>query len=471
VDTNLIPKGRTAMMNIKAARLMGIAGVAGFGVGWLVFGSAPGDRSPAITPKLEPTAAHSPIPEPELPRREFTLRPADVSADRETPAVAVDSKGRALLAWASQTGDLERVLTLARSTDGGRTFSEPVDWRKVPIYRYGSKSKGKEVSYSTHVLPRLVASGDSIHLGWVEAINGGPKVIYYVATSVDGGQTFSEPVPTHGPDASKPGFTALAVGLDGSILTGWLDNQRPYSSALLTPSAGFEPERLAYESPDGKGVCPCCDVAVAQGADGGRFVAFRNAESGNRDIMIAGPNGPVAVGSDHWKHDGCPHDGPSLALSASQLDVVWMDAHSGKGRVYHASSATEALTFKPRELAPGSPGVQGHPKLARLADGRLVAAWDESIGEPPAPAEAGHGHSQGHAPAMTGGGRAIQLAVSTGDGFGSPVMVAPKPGAFQLQPAIAPAGDGSAVVAWVELDESGKKIVVRRVELAQGAIR
>ncbi len=39
------------------------------------------------------------------------------------------------------------------------------------------------MAYSTHALPRLAAVDDAFQLGWVEAINGGPEVHYYVATS------------------------------------------------------------------------------------------------------------------------------------------------------------------------------------------------------------------------------------------------------------------------------------------------
>ena len=269
----------------------------------------------------------------------------------------------------------------------------------MPIHRYAAKSKGKDVMYSTHVLPRLASSGDAIHLGWVEAINGGPAVSYFVATSTDGGLSFSEPIPVQSAEAVKPGFTSLTAGLDGSIVCGWLDSRakgaRPYSSVKRANSDGFEAEQLAYEGPEGKGVCPCCDVAVAQTQNGARFVAFRNSDSGNRDIYVASPNGLVAVAPDHWKLDGCPHDGPSMALVGDRLNIVWMDAHTGKNRIYHASSPTDGLAFVVRELAIDSNGAQGHPKLASTRTGSLLAVWDESIGEAPAPPS---GASQGHGP-------------------------------------------------------------------------
>ncbi len=463
------------MTKPQIASLFVLTGVGGFLMGWLASGKKPDPVAPA-THAAE--ARESKPAEPGPIRHEFKLRPADVQADRETPAVAVDGKGRVLLAWASQTGDLERTLTLATSSDGGKTFEPPVAWRKVPIYRYASKSKGKEVMYSTHVLPRLAVNGDAIDLGWVEAIDGGPSVVYQVARSVDGGRSFSEPVRVHGGEAVKPGFTAMSSGPDGSVLCAWLDGRakgpKPFASVRPADSEGFEPDQMVFDGPDGKGVCPCCDVAVTQAPNGSRFVAFRNSEAGNRDIFVsrtrpgaAGFSIPVPVGLDHWKLDGCPHDGPSLAVVADRLHVVWMDAHSGKNRVYQASSPTTELDFAARELAPASAGAQGHPRLAATPNGQLLAVWDESIGE--APKESGPSPGHGHGPSLTGGGRAIMLAAGSGDGFGASGAIAARPGAFQLQPSIVSGPDGTAFVAWNEIDADGKRVVFARVARREGA--
>jgi hypothetical protein len=58
-------------------------------------------------------------------------------------------------------------------------------------------------------------------------------------------------------------------------------------------------------------------------------------------------------------------------------------------------------------------------------------------------------------------------AVSRDDGasFSPPQALASRPGAYQLQPALALGADGTVVVAWNELDQDGKHVVfVRRAE-------
>jgi hypothetical protein len=446
-----------------------LAGAIGLAVGWLA--SAP--RNPASADHSGEVVKH-PAVAVDSGRHEFPLRPEDVAEDRETPAVAVDADGRVLVAWAAVSGENERTIHLVRSVDGGKTFDQPSVFRKVPIYRYTSRGKDTAMAYSTHALPRLTAIGDAFQLGWVEAINGGPEVHYYVATSNDGGKTFSSPDSVHGKEASRPGFTALTASADGSLLASWLEGRngrpQPFFAQRGPGSAGFDREQLVYSGPDAKGICPCCDMAALKLSDGSSLVAFRNTDGGHRDIWFAraavgGPFEPAKpLSLDNWVYSGCPHDAPSLAVQGTRVSAVWMSAYSGRNRVYVANSSTGDLTFAARELSPGKPGAQGHPKLAAASAGALYAVWDESLGAPTPPVTVGHATEHGHGHSLTGDGRAVMLAVAStdGSGFGPARAVSPRPDAFQLNPAIAIGRDGALLIAWNEIDTTGKRVVVVR---------
>ncbi len=449
-----------------------LAAVLGFAVGWL---APKGRHTPGVTRTAMRPAPEAPPAGPVAVAHRFALLPADGTADRETPAVAVAPGGAVVVAWASQACDLECTLYLTRSTDGGLTFGTPSPWRTVPIYRFASRGEGRAMTFSTHVLPRLAASRDALYLGWVEAIDGGPTVRYLVARSDDGGATFSDPVPAHGDGASRPGFTALWADPEGEgIACGWIDGrnraQQPFFAARPGGSEGFGRESLVFAGPDGRGICPCCDVAVTR-VKGDTFVAFRNSDSGHRDIWVARGGGegfgpPSPVTRDPWTFQGCPHDGPSLATLKDRLVVAWMDAHTGRNRVYVAGSPAADLAFEPRELGPSSRGAQGHPRLVAGRDGVLHAVWDEGLGPAgaaPDPKAAGHGH--GHGPDLSGGGRAIMYASSRdgGEHFGPRVALDPRPGAYQTQPSLAAGPDGALFAAWNEIDQDGKRVVVARL--------
>lgn len=452
------------------------ASVGGFVVGW--FALSPSSQSSSSLPKERSNS----LPELVQVTHKFPLLPADIRCDHETPSVA-DAQGRILVAWATQTGDSERTITLARSSDGGTTFETPVPFRKVPITRFTTKGQGgKGWTFSTNVAPRLAANQASVFLAWVEAMNGGPQVKFLVARSNDGGQTFSDPVCVNGIEAVRPGFTTLSTGPDGSVSCAWLDGrhqaQQPFVSISDRAGAEFRVEKMVYAGPEGKGVCPCCDLATVRAGDGTVFIAFRNAEAGNRDVCVTraradgGFEPPVAVTAAHWPFNGCPHDGPSLALCGERLHVLWMDAHSGKRRVYHAHTGLADLRFSPLEVDASAVGEQGHPYLATDSDGTLHAAWDESLSDEPgtsAKEDAGSQHNHSghyqHGTPMVGRGRAIRYVrlSQAGKVFDAANAVAPRPGTFQMQPRLTIGPSGRVYIVWNELTADSKSVVFARL--------
>jgi hypothetical protein len=451
------------MTTARAMLLLAVLCTAGFALGWAILPqSAPPDDRPdpaPDSPKMSPLVESS---------QRFKLAEADEKLDRERPALAVDARGRALLAWSSQTGADEYTLFLARSEDGG-TFDAPVGFRKVPIRRHKSVMRGREVIRPTVVLPRLAAFGDTFVLGWTEP--DGPGVVFRVARSQDGGRTFSPSVPMHGPAASRPNFTSLALGPAGSACA-WLDRhgsgQRPFF-ALLADGATGGKERLVCVGPSGKGVCPCCDTDILCAPDGTTFVAYRDADSGYRDIAVCrAPAGgafeaPVPVSAAHWSFDGCPHDGPSLARTGRRLHVAWMDARDGRQRVHVASSALDKLDFSERPLAAESPGEQVQPRLAAGED-TLHAVWSESLSTAAPPEKSNGDGSHHHHDRPLGPGRLIVYARSDGDArFTAPEKLAPVEGVYQLRPTLA-VGPHGPLVAWFELKEKGKDLVCVRLK-------
>ena len=91
---------------------------------------------------------------------------------------------------------------------------------------------------------------------------------YYLAQSTDGGKTFSEPFAVHGDTAKKPGFTTLSAAPDGTLLAAWLDGrnsgQQPFFAAKPRQSEGFDADRMVFAGPEGKGICPCCDLSAVR---------------------------------------------------------------------------------------------------------------------------------------------------------------------------------------------------------------
>jgi hypothetical protein len=410
------------------------------------------------------------------PTHEFALSAADIRDSQEAPAVAVDARGRICLAWASKTAEAERTLFVAVSDDDGNTFSDPRVIRTSGVFKSSSQSKGKSGGFERRMVPLLAAYGDTIVLAWGEAPADGSTIRMMLAESHDGGQSFGEPICVHRGEDARPTFNCLAVNSDGQTVCGWLDSrggaQQPFAAVRPAGAGQFDSETQVYAGSEGGGVCPCCLTSAAVADDGKLYVAYRNDADGYRDIWLSTRSdhdatfASVPVTSPSWQFDGCPHDGPSLQCCQGRLHVAWMDAHTGKQRAYYGRATVDDLRFEVHPLHPSGPGTQGNAKLCADAAGRLHAVWEESFADEPGddrPDEkGGHGGHQ-HGP-PTGAGRVVMYAVSPlADGQFAPARpIAPQPKRFQTRPAIACGGRG-IVVAWNELDEAGKRVVVTRL--------
>ncbi|WP_369274915.1 hypothetical protein AB5J55_37665 [Streptomyces sp. R11] len=119
------------------------------------------------------------------------------------------------------------TLQAVRSTDGGRTWSEPV---KVAAQRtkwlFQDPESGEQVSHTTSLLSDTAVDRRTgrIYTAWQDSrFSGGGADAVALAASDDGGRTWSEPVrvnrtPTSVPVPNQQAFTVtLAVGRDGTV--------------------------------------------------------------------------------------------------------------------------------------------------------------------------------------------------------------------------------------------------------------
>lgn len=435
---------------------------------------------------------------------EFALTTADIPLDREYPTIATDPKsGTIVAAWAASSrldsGNTLRTLWTTRSTDGGRTFDKPVAFREVPIYAYtsgGSKSEsGKKpdttkpvrppMTFSTHLLPRLVAAGDRLVLAWVEALDGGPRAALYLADSTDGGLHFNDPVNIAGDQASRPGFISISNDSEGRIVGAWLDNPQGNDKSKAGSSgtkvfvtreksdrSGFESPRLVYTGPDGQGVCPCCDVAVNFDDNGRAVYAFRNNVNDIRDIWLGQMQmdkiqDPIPISDRKWNFAGCPHDGPSMIIQNQNVTTAWMDARDGKPRIFLSDVATDLLKYEAIQTRPVTDladGAQSHAKLISDNAGGLFVAWDQS--ELKQPGHQAHEMQKANHPATS---RGIVLAhrPAGSQQMQSRTEIISEPDRLPRNPTMTLA-DNAIVVAWAELGgPAGKSIRLRRVEFSE----
>lgn len=405
----------------------------------------------------------------------YPLATADIKDTLEAPVLTIGRNKNVYLAFASQTGDKERTLYFTRSTDGGRTFATPRALRKTTIFLSQSHSpEGKQVKRPIRLVPQLVIGGDTLYLGWLEPNVDNSTVLYYVAQSTDNGETFSEPMQVHESSGARPTFTSLAADSQGNLAATWLDHragvQQPFASIRLADKDKFDPEVQVYASTEEQGVCPCCPTASIITPDGRVIVAFRNQLDGYRDIYVAEKKltdeafGPAqrVVDQPTWKFDGCPHDGPSLVTDGKSLFVGWMDAHTGTPRCYVASRSLEGGVFSaPESLNIATNESQGNIKLCLQSPTALLAVWEENV-----PTFGGASPSPAGASAAAQSSRHIHTAWKATDNSGTwtpAERLQYRDGVFQSRATVTGSYPQGPFVAWNELDNQGKKIVLGEI--------
>lgn len=302
-------------------------------------------------------------------------------ASAATPAFSED--GSLWLAWAAGG-----YVSVAKSSDLGRSFDPAKTVNMEPL----------QIDWGPDARPKIAADkAGKVFVTFTvfkdKAFTG--KVFY--STLKDGGESFSPPLPITADDESQR-FEVLALTKDGKLFAAWLDKRnRAAARAKGEKNAGaglafawatadrtsIGETRIAHDN-----TCECCRIAVAF-ADGDRpVVAFRNIfDGGIRDHAVvtftdASTPGPIRkVSTDNWKTDACPHQGPSVAISASgKYHVAWYTDGQARSGLFYANSPDRGEHFSDPVPIGNSDHNPSRPSVL-AADKTVWLAWKEFDGE------------------------------------------------------------------------------------------
>ena len=326
-----------------------------------------------------------------------------------TPSLAAANRFVAV-AWGAMRADGTSDVYAAISHDGARTFAAPTRVNDV----VGQASLGAEQPPRVALVPRA-GRDPEVLIVWTAKSQSGTRLLY--SRSGDGGVSFTHATSMPGTDAAgNRGWESTAVDHGGHPIAVWLDHREMAHSGgashtqheghdhagadaqKMDGAARAQGSRLYFGSVDNvpgahalaAGVCYCCKTALASGPDGAIFAAWRHVYAGNiRDIAFTMSRdggrtftAPARVSDDGWILDGCPENGPSLAVGADNVvHVVWPTLVAGATAdaepalaLFHATTR-DGLRFSPRERI-ATEGTPRHPQLTATSAG-LVAAWDE----------------------------------------------------------------------------------------------
>jgi hypothetical protein len=149
-------------------------------------------------------------------------------------ALARSRDGSLYLAWRAVFPGNVRDVVVAKSTDGGDTWAEPVRVHADEWVFEGCPHAGPSMQ---------VDSAGRLHVAWWTGKDGSAGVWY--ARSDDGARTFGEAVPLGVAKFSRPSHVQLALGAGGTVAAAWDDGTRDVPQVMLRVSrdggASFAP--------------------------------------------------------------------------------------------------------------------------------------------------------------------------------------------------------------------------------------
>ena len=330
---------------------------------------------------------------------------------RANANVSMASTGSFVAAvWAATLATGTTDIYASVSRDGGAAFTAPV---RVNSTAGDARANGEQP-------PRVALTmrpGNAPEINVVWLAKRGMATVLLSARSIDGGRSFSASTLVSGTDAAgNRGWQSLAADSRGAVHAAWLDHRKlaerdtqmaamhhheagQTASTVATKPAGVSMAELSQlyfatlgddaARPVTGGVCYCCKTAMASGPGGEIYLAWRHVYAGNlRDIAFtmsrdAGKTfaSPTRVSEDKWAIEGCPEDGPVLAVDGqARVHVVWPTVVSENGdsvkALFHAVSR-DGRSFSERMRLP-SKGQANHPQMIVAGESSLVVAWDES---------------------------------------------------------------------------------------------
>lgn len=349
-----------------------------------------------------------------------------VSGDAATSVVTLSVSGRAsanvslaasgtfvAAVWSASAPGGETDIFAAASRDAGRSFSSPVRVNSIPgDARVNGEQPPRLALKDRPGLPPEIA------VVWTTKGTAGSKLLS--AASTDGARTFKESLVPGSDAPGNRGWEAVGLGPGGRFFSVWLDHRKmappqqvqmatehhhENGSAAMPANSGVPRDGVAMAqlsqlyvtSLDGSvapqgvtgGVCYCCKTALAAGPANSLYLAWRHVYAGNmRDIAftVSRDGGrsfaaPVRVSEDKWQIEGCPDDGPTMAVDKQgTVHVVWPSVVTERGgpvkTLFHAMTR-DGRTFTSRERMPAE-GQANHPQLALDPNGTLAVVWDES---------------------------------------------------------------------------------------------
>lgn len=279
-------------------------------------------------------------------------------------------------------GDLWRLWVIKQklyyqiSTDNGESFAQIQQVKAID----------EKISARNENRPKIAFDDfGGVYLSWAT-----PREKKYTADirfsySADNGKTFSTPITVNNDNLlTGHSFNEMHVAANGDINIVWLDGRLSYQlrkqgkqtngSALFLGQANFRNNQTIFTNQQlANNTCVCCRIAIDVNQSNELAILWRHIYGDNiREFALLTLDDkkteqqPIQLSNDHWKINGCPHQGGGLSIDENnQYHMVWFNlGDKGKG-IFYANSSDQGKS-KSQPLSIGDLNAQAaHPHIMK----------------------------------------------------------------------------------------------------------
>jgi hypothetical protein len=301
--------------------------------------------------------------------------------DSREPELNPADDGRIILSWVEKMGEKRYALRLSLRDDKGwteaRTVAEGENWF-VNWADFPSAIVLRDGSLAAHWLVKSGKGTYAYDVNIARSNDGGKTWSQPIVPHRDKTQTehgFVSLIPL-------PDGRLGAVWLDGRNMKDMkeTDEHAPAPESMTLRYAAIDRNgSLSDEAELDNRVCECCQTSAAVTSDGPIAVYRDRSQSEVRDIYIVRQvNGswsaPQAIHADNWQINGCPVNGPSVAADGRRVVVAWFTSVGETPHVKVAFSEDAGASFsKPIQVDDGE--SVGRVDTLLLPDGSALVCW------------------------------------------------------------------------------------------------
>lgn len=289
-----------------------------------------------------------------------------------------DEKNNPVISWVEIDSSKNKFFYFANWEEANNKFSTPIT---IPIT--------ENTSIHEEGMPKIAIKGDGTIFAVYETSTPSPNSKWGISDilfiqSFDKGKRWTAPksVSTIRTAETSCSFSGISRLSDGEIGIAWLDtNKDPEKKGrpvLFAKTLGKD--KISTPVVIESEACQCCRVSITSSAKGQISIAFRDLLPGSiRDISMSfsSDNGKIFhritdFSKDGWMVDGCPHNGPSIAMNNDKNYTAWFSGGSRKG-VHYAELNAKGEVLQQRYLSHDGRFIQ----LNVLNDDTRVMAYNE----------------------------------------------------------------------------------------------